>query len=263
MNCKKVAEHITNWLVKKLNTSKQKGFVIGVSGGIDSAVVSALCAKTDFPVVTLNMPVFQNKEQYYLSVEHINWLKKKFKNVSSRTIDLSSVFSELICNLPENAKGDLALANIRSRLRMVTLYAFANTNKYLVCGTGNKIEDFGVGFFTKYGDGGVDINPIGDLLKSEVYALGKFLDVPKSIQKAAPTDGLWEKDKTDEEQIGATYNELEWAMKYCEKNKIISLSEIKKTNLTKRQTEVLKIYVTRHNCNKHKIKMPDVCKIKS
>ncbi|MFA6924582.1 MAG: NAD(+) synthase [Bacteroidales bacterium] len=262
MNCKKVTKYITNWLIKKLNTSKQKGFVIGISGGIDSAVTSALCAGTNFPVIVLSMPIFQNKEQYELSIEHINWLKKKFKNVSSHTIDMSGVFSELIGNLPEIAKGELALANIRSRLRMVTLYAFANTNNYLVCGTGNKIEDFGVGFFTKYGDGGVDINPIGDLLKSEVYALGKFLDVPISIQKAAPTDGLWEIDKCDEEQIGATYNELEWAMNYCKKNKLNSLPEIKKNKLTKKQVAILNIYITRHNCNKHKVKVPDVCKIK-
>lgn len=258
MNCEKVSDHIINWLKEQLINSKQKGFVIGVSGGIDSAVVSTLCAKTDYPCIVLSMPIYQVKDQFSRAEEHIKWLTEKYQNVRSFTIDLTNTFQILVDSLPQDAKGELALVNTRSRLRMTTLYSFANTNNYLVCGTGNKIEDFGIGFFTKYGDGGVDISPIADLVKSEVFALGKFLGVSDSILNAAPTDGLWEKDRTDEEQIGASYNELEWAMDFCQENDC-NLKFENIPNLTERQYKVLEIYLNRNQSCKHKIQLPPVC----
>ncbi len=258
MDCKKINNHIIKWLIEQLKNSNQKGFVIGVSGGIDSAVVSTLCATTNYPVIVLNMPIYQVKEQFDRANEHIKYLKHKYKNVTDYTVDLTKPFKSLNNVLPNEAKSDLASVNTRSRLRMSTLYSFANSNNYLVCGTGNKIEDFGIGFFTKYGDGGVDISPIADLLKSEVYKLGKYLGISKTILEAAPTDGLWEKDKTDEEQIGASYDELEWAMDYCDTNgDNIEFDNI--TEITNRQKDVLKIYIHRNKASKHKMQMPPVC----
>jgi NAD+ synthase len=259
MDYKKVNLHIVNWLNEQIEKTRQKGFVVGVSGGTDSAVVSILCAQTGFPVILLNMPIHQVTEQFNRASVHIARLKEKYSNVSSFTTELTEVFDKLCDVLPQQAKGELALVNTRSRLRMLTLYSYANTNSYLVCGTGNKIEDFGIGFFTKYGDGGVDISPIADLMKSEVYGLGKYLDVDISILNAAPTDGLWEIDRTDEDQIGASYNELEWAMKYLNDKNLeeIDLSELK--NLSTREIEVLRIYVSRNLANRHKMKMPEVC----
>ncbi|HBS85808.1 MAG: NAD(+) synthase [Bacteroidetes bacterium GWF2_38_335] len=259
MDYKKASEHIINWLKGQLETSGQKGFVVGVSGGIDSAVVSSLCARTGFPVIVLNMPIYQVKEQFSRAEEHIANLLKSFNNVRTFTVDLTNTFQMLCDSMPDEAKGELALVNTRSRLRMTTLYSFANTNNYLVCGTGNKIEDFGIGFFTKYGDGGVDISPIADLLKSQVYGLGRILGVPESILKAPPTDGLWEIDRTDEDQIGASYDELEWAMAFLgdqnlKKVQIETLKEI-----TDRQKTVLKIYISRNLGSQHKMKMPAVC----
>lgn len=259
MNYEKVNLHIVEWLRKQITETKQKGFVVGVSGGIDSAVVSTLCAKSGFPVIVLNMPIHQIKEQFDRAEKHINWLKDNFNNVSSFTTDLTLVYENLCSTFPLIAKEELALANTRSRLRMLTLYSFANSNNYLVCGTGNKIEDFAIGFFTKYGDGGVDISPIGDLMKSEVYALGKFLGVDKSILEAAPTDGLWEVDRTDEEQIGASYDELEWAMLFMEDKNPKTFVPVKNMSLSERQKEVLNIYITRHLANRHKMEMPEVC----
>ncbi len=252
--------YIVNWLKEQLLLSKQKGFVVGVSGGIDSAVVSTLCAMTGKPVILLSMPIYQASNQLSRAENHLNFLKSKYKNVQTYTIDLSESFEKITETLPEKAKRELSLANTRSRLRMLTLYAFANSNNYLVAGTGNKIEDFGVGFFTKYGDGGVDISPVADLYKSEVYEMGQKIGVSQEILQAPPTDGLWENDKTDEQQIGASYDELEWAMKFCNGNEDKIKTE-EQSGLSLRQIEVLNIYLKRHFANKHKMQMPKVCVI--
>ena len=215
MNTRSVVGHITNWLKKYIAESKTKGFVVGVSGGIDSAVTSTLCAKTGISVLCLEMPIHQAPAHVSRAQEHIEFLKKKYKNVSSYKVNLTPVFEALrneISSEGSQNKIEMSLANTRARLRMTTLYYHAGLNNYIVAGTGNKVEDFGVGFYTKYGDGGVDLSPIADLLKSEVYELGKYLDVPKSIIEAAPSDGLFGDARSDEQQIGATYPELEWAM---------------------------------------------------
>lgn len=252
-NPEKVIEHIVQWLTDYLNKSGAKGFVVGVSGGIDSALTSTLCALTNYSTIVLNMPILQTSPEYKRSCEHMDWLKNQFPNVSSAEVDMSSVLPNYMKVLPKEIQTAHNMANLRSRLRMVCLYAFAGHYNYLVAGTGNKIEDFGIGFFTKYGDGGVDISPIADLLKSEVYQLARYLHVPQSILQAKPTDGLFEGSPTDEEKIGATYDELEWAMKYLEQNK--------QEPLTERQKEVLQIYQSRHQANLHKMQTIPVCKI--
>ena len=220
MNTLKVVDYIVKWLKDYAENSKMNGFVIGVSGGIDSAVSSMLCAKTGFPVICIEMPIHQAENQVSRAKEHIENLKKRFPNVRSTFFDLTNVFDTFknqdIWN-NDNPQLNISLANTRARLRMTTLYYFAGLNNYLVAGTGNKVEDFGIGFYTKYGDGGVDLSPIADLLKSQVYAIGKFLEVPKSILTAAPTDGLFGDHRTDEDQIGASYDELEWAMNELKK----------------------------------------------
>lgn len=250
-NPQEAIDYIVQWLQDYLNKSGAKGFVVGVSGGIDSALTSTLCAITKYPVIALNMPILQASPEYKRSCEHIHWLKSQYANVSSAEVDMSSVLSEYMKVLPKNIQTAHNMANLRSRLRMVCLYAFAGHYGYLVAGTGNKIEDFGIGFFTKYGDGGVDISPIADLMKSEVYQLARYLKVPQSIIDAKPTDGLFEGSPTDEEKIGATYDELEWAMQYVEQSKT--------EPLTDRQKEVLNIYLTRHKANLHKMQPIPVC----
>ncbi len=250
MKTKPIIKHIEQWLIKYSNLSNTKGFVVGISGGIDSAVTSAIAANTNIPLICLEMPIHQNKSQVERGKRHIKWLKANFSNVSSIKMDLSSIYDQFKQNIPFKKKNELSLVNTKARLRMMTLYYFAQANNYLVLGTGNKVEDFGIGFFTKYGDGGVDISPIADLLKSEVYKIGKALGISKEILNAPPTDGLWEEDKTDESQIGATYLELEWAMSYN-----------KKTKLDKRQKEVLNIFKKFNANNKHKMKPIPVCEI--
>ena len=254
MKEKEVIVHIVNWLNDYCEQSKTNGFVIGISGGIDSAVTSTLCAITSKQVICLNMPIHQHKAEYNRGHEHIDWLKKKFKNVSSHEVELTETFKSISNALPADTKDWLTMANTRSRLRMTTLYAFACHHKLLVAGTGNKIEDFGIGFFTKYGDGGVDISPIADLMKSEVYALAKELGVANSIQVAAPTDGLFADGRSDEDQIGATYTELEWAMKLFE-------SKGNLENLTDREKIVIDIYSRMNKSNQHKMKPIPVCHI--
>ncbi|WP_268848899.1 NAD(+) synthase [Flavobacterium aestivum] len=247
--------HIVNWLKTYAETSKVNGFVIGISGGVDSAVTSALCAQTGFKVLCVEMPIHQAHSHVTRGREHIEQLKKQFPNVSSVEADLTSVFQDFIKQVPETNdihKLHLSLANTRSRLRMTTLYYFAGIYGLLVAGTGNKVEDFGVGFFTKYGDGGVDLSPIADLMKSEVYALGRYLKIPNSILTAAPTDGLFGDERTDEDQIGATYDELEWAMA-IEEQKIASNS------FTARELEVLNIYKKLNKNNQHKMIPIPVC----
>ena len=257
MNTEKVVEHIVNWLKDYATNAKVNGFVIGISGGIDSAVTSILCAKTGFPVLCIEMPIHQGEHQVSRGKEHILYLKNNFKNVSSKTTNLTNTFEAFKSVVPTIENTDtvnMSLANTRARLRMTTLYYFAGLYGYLVAGTGNKVEDFGVGFFTKYGDGGVDLSPIADLMKSEVYKIAAFLEVPKSIQKAAPTDGLFGDSRTDEDQIGASYNELEWAMKQAEIGKTSN-------DFTGREKEVFTIFSHRNKANKHKMVAIPICEI--
>lgn len=247
-----IIDHIRNWLLNYVKTSKAQGFVIGISGGIDSAVTSILAAKTGLPLLCVEMPIHQNKKQVARGVKHIAWLKEKFENVNSVELELTPIFDGFINQLPVNEQqNELALVNTRARLRMTTLYYFAQTNNSLVVGTGNKVEDFGIGFFTKYGDGGVDISPIADLLKTEVFTLGKELGIHNEILTAEPTDGLWGNDKTDEYQIGASYPELEWAMTF----------DGDKDSLTAREKQVLEIYLNLNKTNQHKMHSIPICDI--
>lgn len=254
MKYDKISSHITNWLKEYCTNSGLKGYIVGVSGGIDSAVTSTLCAKTGLKVILVNMPIHQTNDEYIRAKKHIEDLESKFENVTSCEINLTETFDIMVKSLPENVQNDfLSLANTRSRLRMTTLYSVGQTNHLLVAGTGNKIEDFGIGFFTKYGDGGVDISPIADLNKSDVYNLGSYLKVIPEIQNAKPTDGLWNDGRTDEDQIGATYDELEWAMSYIN-NKM-------ENPTNDRQNEVLNIYKRLNKINKHKMNPIPVCLI--
>ena len=255
MNTKKVADHIVKWLKEYAENANVNGFVVGVSGGIDSALTSTLCAETGLQTLCVEMPIHQDQSQVSRAEEHIAQLKKRYKNVSEVRVNLTSTFENFKTVVPDvnpSSKVDLSLANTRARLRMTTLYYFAGLKGLLVAGTGNKVEDFGVGFYTKYGDGGVDLSPIADLMKSEVYELAAYLNVPKSIQKAQPTDGLFGDSRTDEDQIGASYDELEWAMK---------MQDVGKTenDFSDRQKEVFKIYSRLNRVNQHKMIPIPVC----
>ncbi len=255
IDAEKVNLHIVNWLRNYAENAKVNGFVVGVSGGIDSAVTSTLCAQTGLKVLCVEMPIHQVQHQVYRGKEHIAQLKERFANVSSVEADLSSVFEDFkkqVPTSPDESKLHLALANSRARLRMTTLYYFAGIHGLLVAGTGNKVEDFGVGFYTKYGDGGVDLSPIADLMKSDVFALGHYLKVPESILNAPPTDGLFGDDRTDEDQLGATYDELEWAMSEDEKGKCAD-------DFEGREKEVFAIYKRLNTFNQHKMNPIPVC----
>ena len=257
MQTQKVTEHIINWLKNYAEAAKMNGFVIGISGGIDSAVVSTLTAKTGLKTLVIELPIRQKKDQVQRAQEQISFLKSNFGNVESLEIDLTETFDvfekNVISKSSTTQNRELSLANSRSRLRMLTLYYFGQIHNLLVTGTGNKIEDSGIGFFTKYGDGGVDISPIGDLTKTQVYQLAKELNIPESIQKAAPTDGLWDTERTDEQQIGATYPELEWAMSVHQDHSAEDFSGRKK--------EVFIIYDRLNRATQHKINPIPVCKI--
>ena len=247
-----VASYIVEWLNSYSVKSHTKGFVIGISGGVDSALTSTLCALTGKKVVVVNMPIRQTTAEYERAHQHILDLKSKFPNVESLEINLTDVFAAFSDKMPFNTEGELlAMANSRARLRMTTLYAIAQANNCLVAGTGNRIEDFGIGFFTKYGDGGVDISPIADLTKTQVFSLAKELNVIEAILNAKPTDGLWPDGRSDEEQIGATYPELEWAMDF----------QGDESQLSVRETEVLKIYRSYNNANRHKMEPIPVCEL--
>lgn len=257
MQTEKVINHIVNWLKDYAVNAKVNGFVLGVSGGIDSAVTSTLCAKTGLPTLCLEMPIHQERSQINRALNHIEWLKGNFSNVSMQQVNLTAVFDSLVKSFPtvDNEEDRfMSLANTRARLRMTSLYYFASLNGYLVAGTGNKVEDFGVGFYTKYGDGGVDLSPIADLLKTEVYEIAKHLGINKEIIVAAPTDGLWGDDRTDEDQIGASYPELEWAMKMDEMNKT-------ENDFSGREKEVFIIYKKFNTSNKHKMLPIPICEI--
>ncbi|MGX1928950.1 NAD(+) synthase [Flagellimonas sp. 2504JD4-2] len=257
MQTEKVIEHIVNWLKDYATKANCKGFVIGVSGGIDSAVTSTLCAKTGLDLLCVEMPIHQGKNQVNRADRHIDWLIKNFSNTSRQKVNLTPVFDSLVDSFPrvedEEARF-MSLANTRARLRMTSLYYFAALKGYLVAGTGNKVEDFGIGFYTKYGDGGVDLSPIADLLKTEVYELGRVLGVNQDIMDAAPTDGLWGDSRTDEDQIGASYPELEWAMKMDGEGKSFE-------DFSDREREVFVIYKKFNTSNKHKMIPIPICEI--
>ena len=214
-------DFIVDWILNytKKITNQPITLIVGVSGGVDSAITSTLSAKTGLKTIAVSMPIKQNVNQHDLSIQHLNWLKTNFSNVDTQVINLDNIFISFK-ELMKNYDNELAFANSRSRLRMITLYQIAQYSNGIVVGTGNKIEDFGVGFFTKYGDGGVDISPIGDLFKSEVYELAHKFGIIEEIINAAPTDGLWNDGRTDEDQIGTSYNNLEWAMGYEAENEI-------------------------------------------
>ena len=228
--------YIKNWINDycKSMLKEPESLIIGISGGIDSSVTGTICALTGKKTIVLSMPIKQIKEQHNLSVKHQNWLKSKFKNVESYLVDLDNVFKSFKNSLSkfDNEHG---FANSRSRLRMATLYQVATSNNGIVVGTGNKVEDFGVGFYTKYGDGGVDISPIADCTKSQVWDMGKNLEILDEIVEAQPTDGLWDDGRTDVGQLGMSYEELEVAMKDPKNRGHKKYLEIRKRNLHKMQ----------------------------
>jgi len=227
-------QFIKNWIKNYCNSMEKNpdSLVVGVSGGIDSAVVSTISAMTGMKVKALSMPIRQLKFQDDLSKAHLKWLKNKFSNVDEVIINLDEVFNSFEKTLGQ-FNNELAFANSRARLRMATLYQVAGANNGIVVGTGNKIEDFGVGFFTKYGDGGVDISPIADCLKSQVWEMGKELKILEDIINAAPTDGLWSDGRTDERQLGMSYEDLEKAMLNSKDKNYEKYLKIRKRNLHK------------------------------
>ena len=237
-------DYIKKWITDYCNSMPKRALslVVGISGGIDSSVTSTLCAMTGIKTIVLSMPINQIKDQHKFSLQHQEWLKSKFNNVKGLTIELDSLFKSFKKTLVDfdNAHG---MANSKARLRMVTLYQVASANKGIVVGTGNKVEDFGVGFYTKYGDGGVDISPLADCTKTQVWDMGKELKIDKDIIEAEPTDGLWDDGRTDISQLGISYNELEEAMTDSSSPNYKKYLEIRKTNL-------------------HKMKAIPVCKMK-
>lgn len=259
MKTEKVIAHIVGWLQRYCEENGQKGFVVGVSGGIDSAVTSALCARTELPTICAEMPIHQAKSHVDRALEHVAQLQGQYANVKLERVDLTPAFEAIRMALPKEAPQatvDFALANTRARLRMTTLYYIAGLNGHLVAGTGNKVEDFGVGFFTKYGDGGVDLSPIADLTKSEVYEVARSLGIVQSIMRAAPTDGLFGDSRTDEDQIGASYPELEWAMDLRDRG-----VDTEALGLSERQRTVLSIFDRRRAANRHKMVPIPICAI--
>ena len=237
MEVSKKTIFIKDWILSYVNSmpKKAQSLVIGISGGIDSSVTSALCAMTGLKTIVVSMPIKQIASQHDLSLKHKKWLKDKFKNVESHTIELDEVFKLFQLRLSDfdSVHG---LANSRARIRMTTLYQIASANKGIVVGTGNKVEDFGVGFYTKYGDGGVDISPIADCTKTEVWELGKELGILDEIIIAQPTDGLWDDGRTDVGQLGLTYQEVEEAMSNLNSKNRSKYEKIRKLNLHKMQS---------------------------
>ena len=255
MKTSKTIEFIVDWIINYKKTNNINGLIVGVSGGIDSALTSTLCGLTGIKTLCLNMPIRQKESQYLRAQKHIKWLKNKFNNIDSIDIDLTKVFNQFKLTVENNSlKNELALANSRSRIRMMTLYYYASIDNSIVVGTGNKVEDFGIGFYTKYGDGGVDISPIADLMKSEVFQMSKLLEINEDILKAKPTDGLWDDDRSDEEQIGASYRDLENVMNMLEKG-------IEPDTFEKELKRIYDIYIKYHKTNKHKMIDIPVCKI--
>ena len=244
MKVSKKIEYIKKWILNycKSMSNEAKSLVVGVSGGIDSSVVSTICALTGKKTFVVSMPIQQNKEQYNLSLKHQEWLKKNYKNIKTLVVPLDTIFKDFQIAL-SNFNSLHGLANSRARLRMTTLYQIAQSNNGLVVGTGNKVEYFGVGFYTKYGDGGVDISPIGDCTKTEVWEMGRELGIIKQIIDAVPTDGLWNDARSDEHQLGLSYENIEEAMKNSKSKYYKKYSKVREPNL-------------------HKMKSIPVCKIK-
>ena len=234
MDANKKVIFIKDWILNYVNSMpiKAKSLVIGISGGIDSSVSSTLSAMTGLRTIVLTMPIKQKSSQHDLSLRHQEWLKKNFKNVEGHIVELDNLF-EIFKTTLTKFDNDHGMANSRARLRMTTLYQVAAANKGIVVGTGNKIEDFGVGFYTKYGDGGVDISPIADCNKTEVWEMGKELKILNEIIEAPPTDGLWDDGRTDEGQLGLSYKELEEAMNNEDSKNREKYNKIRKTNLHK------------------------------
>ena len=234
MNSDKKIEHISNWIKEYISSLQfqSPSLIIGVSGGIDSAVTSTLCCKTGFRTIAVSMPIKQNALQHDLSLKHLDWLNTNFNNVDTMIIELDDVFKSFEKTMTD-FNNKLAFANSRSRLRMVTLYQIAQANNGIVVGTGNKVEDFGVGFYTKYGDGGVDISPIADCNKTDVWNIGKSLGVINEIIEAAPTDGLWDDSRNDESQLGLTYEQIEEAMNNPNSSYFEKYMKIREPNLHK------------------------------
>jgi len=245
MQTSKRIDYIKKWILDycKSMPKEPDSLVVGVSGGIDSSVTSTICALTGKKTIVLSMPIKQIKEQHDLSLKHKNWLKEKFKNVEDHLINLDLLFETFKHSLSK-FNSEHGMANSRARLRMVTLYQVAAANNGIVVGTGNKVEDFGVGFYTKYGDGGVDISPIADCTKTQVWEMGEHLGIPEQIIKADPTDGLWEDGRPDVSQLGMSYQDLEKAM-------------------MDRNSSNYKKYLEIRNRNLHKMKPIPVCKMKN
>ncbi len=256
MQHQKIIDYIVSWLQDYAEKAGIKGYVIGISGGVDSGVVSTLCAKTGLDILLLELPIRQKEDQSSRAKKHMQFLEERYSNVRSTSIDLTKTFNTLEETFQdgiEQGNENLAYANMRSRLRMLTLYYYAQINHLLVCGTGNKVEDFGIGFYTKYGDGGVDISPIADLYKTEIFSLAKYLDLLPEIAGAIPTDGLWDAERTDEMQIGATYPELEKIQK--------EWGIIPEEAYTGRDAEVYAIFKRMNKAAQHKINPIPVCDI--
>ena len=234
MNPEDRINFIVKWIKDYCNSVNNQPvtLVVGISGGVDSAVTSVLCAKTSLKTIAVSMPIKQNITQYNLSLRHLKWLENNFKNVETKVINLDETFNNF-SSVMKDYNNELAFANSRSRIRMVTLYQIAQSKKGLVVGTGNKIEDFGVGFFTKYGDGGVDISPIADCSKTEVWEMGVFFSIIEDIIKAKPTDGLWDDNRNDEEQLGLTYKQIEEAMQNTNSKYYKKYLKVRETNLHK------------------------------
>lgn len=246
-----LADQISAWLKTYTLNAKLESLVIGVSGGVDSGLVSTLCARTGLPTFVVTLPCESKPESLQNAEIQVKWLQENFPNVTRINLDLTNTFRSFATIAEQNSvQNPLGFANTKSRLRMIALYQVATVNRGLVVGTGNKVEDFGVGFFTKYGDGGVDISPIADLTKTEVRAMATALGVPQVVATAVPVDGLWADNRTDESQLGATYEELEWAIKYLG----YQLSpEEQATPLSARQQEVIRVYNKWHNITAHKM----------
>ncbi len=268
---RKRINHIVKWLGSYAKSAKINCFVVGISGGIDSSVVSTLCAETGLRTIVVQMPIRQNKKLDNRSSMQAGWLLERYPNVTHISMDLTPVFSafekklEPVCQWPVVQNSDsitLAFANSRARLRMMTLYQVAQCNNGIVVGTGNRVEDFGVGFFTKYGDGGVDISPIGDCLKTEVWDMGREFGLPQEIIDAAPTDGLWDDGRTDEGQLGMTYPDLErmMALDFLKRCKAVDSDMPGSAKLSADDRKKLKQYQDTRARNMHKMLPIPVCK---
>ncbi|WP_185877935.1 NAD(+) synthase [Blattabacterium cuenoti] len=252
MQVNNVINYIVFWLKNYIKNSKSNGFVVGISGGIDSSVTSFLVAKTNYPTLLLEIPLLKDND---LPRKHAKFMLKRFSNVSyirKNLCDFFNFFCKTFDIYNNKINNNLALANAQSRIRMLILYYYANLNNYLVVGTGNKVEDFGIGFFTKYGDGGVDLQPIADLNKSDIQIIAKKLKILYEIRNSIPTDGLWKDERTDKEQIGLSYDDLELAMKIKDK---------KLKYFSKKEYSIIKKYQYLHNKNKHKIIPIPICHI--